>query len=153
MAKADTKSEIMEKPLPVILDELKDYIKQVESMVTVAQEAADRAGVHAEEARLAGEKAAENAASEMLDLVKSIGDKARQALGTAEEARLRAENAGKEAAKIAQAHADEAIEKFRGLQGEYDVLKRDVLKLTLAVNKAFVKANEVYLESAPYLKE
>ena len=149
----EQKPKIMVKPLPTILDELEDYIRQVAEGARRAEKAAGEAEAHAEEAKLAGERAAEAAAREMGELLKGIGRKAMEALGTAELARAKAEEAGREAAKLAQVTADKAMGKFKELQQEHDKLKKEVLQLALAVNKAWVKGNEVYLENAPYLKE
>lgn len=145
--------KIMVQPLPQILDELEEYIRYVEEIVKLAQAAAGEAKAHAENARLAGEKAAEGAAAEMAERIKDIGAKAMQALGTAESAREKAEEAGKEAAGVAQATADKALDYFRKLQAEHDKLKKEVMQLALAVNQAWVKGNETYLENTPYLRK
>lgn len=96
----DKQPKIMTRPLPTILDELESYIQRIEEMVAQAQATATQAGIHAEEAKIAGER---------------------------------------------------AIEDFRNMRVEHDKLKREVLQLVTAVNKAWVKGNETYLESAPYL--
>lgn len=46
--------KIMTKPLPVILDELEDYIRQVEAAVKEARAAAEESKGHAAEAKAAG---------------------------------------------------------------------------------------------------
>lgn len=127
----DKTHKIMSEPLPQMFDELEDYIRRVDEAVSKTEKAAVVAEVHAEEAKLAGERAAQAAAQ----------------VGT------RAEEAGRESAKVAKETAEEGIEKFRKLQAEHDQLKRDVMKLALAVNKQNVGANEIFLNNAPYLRD
>jgi methyl-accepting chemotaxis protein len=72
--------KIMTKPLPQILDEIEDSIRQ-------ANEAADNARAAAEEARKAGEKAAGEAARVAAESIAKVQKKAAEILKLAERIR------------------------------------------------------------------
>jgi t-SNARE complex subunit (syntaxin) len=64
--------KIMTKPLPVILDELENYIHRVEEAVKLAQAAAKDSRAAADQARESGEKAAEAARKAAETLPKAL---------------------------------------------------------------------------------
>jgi len=123
---AEKLPKIMTKPLPVILDELENYIKRVEEAVKQAQSAAKESKEAAAQARTSGEKAAEaakKAAETAVAKVKEEGAKAVDILGA----------------------------KVSGIETELNALKEKVSREALAIDRAFLASKDKHIEDSPFL--
>jgi CelD/BcsL family acetyltransferase involved in cellulose biosynthesis len=119
--------KIMTKPLPVILDELEDYIKRVEEAVRMAQGAARDSRAAADQARESGEKAAEAARKAADAAVAKVKD---------------------EAARRANALDDRISE----VAGNLDNLEDRVKQEAIALDDAFITLKERHVEQSPFFK-
>jgi len=118
---------IMTKPLPVILDELENYIKRVEEAVKLAQGAARDSREAADQARESGERAAEAA----------------KKAAEAAVAKVREEAARK--ADALNARIDEVSENLASLE---DKVKQEVI----ALDDAFMTLHDRHVEQSPFFK-
>jgi exonuclease V gamma subunit len=127
-AESTATSEIMTKPLPQILDELKGYIKSVEDAVKAAQAAALESKGAALRAKESGEKAAEAAKKAAEAAVAKVKEETATAL-TQVLGRL-----------------FESEEKVRQLSS-------DVRAEALAVDDALLAAKNKHVEGSPFLEK
>jgi flagellar biosynthesis/type III secretory pathway protein FliH len=118
---------IMTKPLPMILDDLENYIKRVEDAVKLAQAAARDSREAADQARESGERAAEAA--------KKAADAA--------VAKVREEAARR--ADALNARISEVAEKLDSLE---DNIKQEVI----ALDNAFLALKDRHVEESPFFK-
>jgi uncharacterized phage infection (PIP) family protein YhgE len=123
----DKLPKIMTQPLPVILDELENYIKRVEEAVKQAQAAARESREAAAQAKLSGEKAAEAA--------KKAADAA--------VAKVR-----EEAARAADALGDRITEVSENLNSLEDKVKQEAVSL----DEAFLALKEKHIEQSPFFE-
>lgn len=119
--------KIMTKPLPMILDELENYIQRVEAAVKAAQSAAKDSRAHADQAKESGEKAA-------------------QAARKAAEAAVA--KVKKEAAGRADILDDRITEVSENLDSLVDKLKQEVI----ALDEAFLALKNRHVEQSPFFK-
>jgi colicin import membrane protein len=117
--------KIMTKPLPMILDELEDYIKRVEEAVKQAQAAARDSREAAAQAKLSGEKAAEAAKKAADAAVARVREEAARAL---------------EALGIR-------------VDREMNTLKEKITQEALALDKAFLALKEKHSAESPFMKK
>ena len=119
--------KIMTKPLPVILDELEDYIKRVEEAVRMAQAAARDSRSAADQAKEAGENAA---------------DAARKAADAAV-AKVR-----EDATKATDALNNRITEVIEELDDLTDKVKQEVI----ALDEAFLALKDRHVEQSPFFQ-
>ena len=120
--------KIMTKPLPLILDELEEYIGRVEEAVRQAQAAAKEAREAAAQAKASGEKAAEAARKAAEAAVAKVREEATRginALGV----------------------------RVSTLETEFSTLKGKVTQEALSLDKAFVALKDKHMEVSPFLKK
>ncbi|MFA5308650.1 MAG: hypothetical protein WC370_04075 [Dehalococcoidales bacterium] len=118
---------IMTKPLPVILDELENYIRRVEDAVKLAQAAARDSREAADQARESGERAAEAA----------------KKAAEAAVAKVREESARK--ADALNDRINEVVENLSSLE---DKVKQEVI----ALDDAFEALKVRHVEQSPFFK-
>ncbi|MFC1976679.1 hypothetical protein ACFLWS_00180 [Chloroflexota bacterium] len=119
---------IMTQPLPMILDELENYIRRVEEAVKEAQAAAKESKEAAAQARISGEKAAEaakKAAEAAVARVKEEAAKAVDTLGV----------------------------RVSGFESELNALKEKVSHEAHAVDRAFLALKDKHIEESPFLEK
>jgi len=126
-ATEEIQPKIMTKPLPMILDELEDYIKRVEVAVKLAQAAARDSRAAAESARESGEKAADAAKKAAEAAVAKVRD---------------------EAARKADALNDRISEVSGDLDNLMDKVKHEVI----ALDEAFLALKNRHIEQSPFFK-
>jgi flagellar biosynthesis/type III secretory pathway protein FliH len=120
--------KIMTKPLPMILDELEDYIRRVEEAVKIAQAAARDSREAAAQAKESGEKAAEAAKKAAEAAVAKVRE---------------------EAARKADALNDRISEVSENLDSLEDKVKREVI----ALDDAFLTLKDRHVEQSPFFKK
>jgi colicin import membrane protein len=146
--------KIMTKPLPVILDELDDYIKRVEEAVRQANIAVKESREAAAQARLAGEKAGEAAKKAAETAVAKVREEAATALAKArEEAALAVARAREEAAKANDALNKKVMNTEADLRAEIEALYEKAKQEAFALDSALLAAKESHLEESPFLKK
>ena len=118
---------IMTKPLPMILDELENYIKRVEDAVKLAQAAARDSREAAAQAKESGERAAEAA--------KKAADAA--------VAKVREEAARR---------ADALNERITEVSGNLASLEDKVKQEVIALDDAFLTLKVRHVEKSPFFK-
>jgi flagellar biosynthesis/type III secretory pathway protein FliH len=123
----DTQPKIMTQPLPMILDELENYIRRVEEAVKQSQAAARESREAAAQAKLSGEKAA-------------------QAAQKAAEAAV--EKVRQEAARAADALSDRINEVSENLANLEDRVKQEAISL----DEAFLALKDRHIEQSPFFE-
>jgi colicin import membrane protein len=119
--------KIMTKPLPMILDELEDYIKRVEEAVRLAQGAARDSREAADQARESGEKAAEAARKAAEAAVAKVRDEAIR-------------------------RADVLDDRISEVAEKLDNLEDRVKQEAVALDDAFLTLKERHAEQSPFFK-
>ncbi len=123
----EAQPKIMTKPLPMILDELENYIHKVEESVKLAQSAAKDSRAAAEQAKESGEKAA---------------DAARKA------AEVAVTKVKEEATRREDVLDDRISEVLENLDSLADKLKQEVI----AIDEAFLALKNKHVEQSPFFK-
>jgi colicin import membrane protein len=119
--------KIMTKPLPMILDELENYIHRVEEAVKLAQSAAKDSRSAASQAKESGERAAEAARKAAEAAVAKVRE---------------------EAARRADALDDKIAEVSENLDSLVDKVKQEVI----ALDEAFLALKDKHVERSPFFK-
>ena len=123
----EAQPKIMTKPLPVILDELENYIHRVEEAVKLANAAARDSRSAADQAKESGERAAEAARKAAEAAVAKVRD---------------------EAARRADVLNDRISEVSENLDGLLDKVKQEVI----ALDEAFLALKDKHIEQSPFYK-
>jgi flagellar biosynthesis/type III secretory pathway protein FliH len=123
----DIQPKIMTQPLPMILDELENYIKRVEEAVKQAQAAARDSREAAAQAKESGEKAAEAARKAAQEAVAKVRE---------------------EAARAAGALGDRITEVSEKLDSLEDRVKQEVISL----DEAFLALKDRHIEQSPFFE-
>lgn len=124
--------KIMTKPLPMILDELEDYIKRVEEAVKQAQAAAKDSREAAAQAKMSGEKAAEAAKKAAEIAVAKVREEVLRAI---------------------DALNTKLTDKISDLEAELGTLEEKVTEEAFTLDRAFLEAKNRHLEESPFLKK
>src|SRR4030042_474074 len=119
--------KIMTKPLPVILDELENYIQKIEKEEKLARAPVRDSRAAADQARESGERAADAARKAAEAAVAKVRD---------------------EAAKRADALSDRISEVSENLDSLEDKIKQEVI----ALDEAFLALKDKHIEQSPFFK-
>ncbi|MBN1692738.1 MAG: hypothetical protein JW845_04190 [Dehalococcoidales bacterium] len=123
----ETQPKIMTKPLPMILDELENYIHRVEEAVKLAQSAAKDSRAAADQAKESGERAADAARKAAEAAVAKIKE---------------------EATRREDVLDDKISEVTENLDALVDKVKQEVV----ALDEAFLALKNKHVEQSPFFK-